>query len=254
MVSGNTGARRVALALVAAGAAAMMALPAWADTGRAIANLHLTLDVAGNPGVTFVTGEDRDAVVDANTGFGDYLAEGSGSAGFGHLVFTEDLSAYAYAHSAPESFAYYMTHIEPGLIMTAMNTTSSAIDFKIVLSSDLFLDGYVVGPTGRATARAAYLFTGVNSAIPDDPDRFTNNIRIDLPAEGYGVDFPSHTHTTLIQTLLPGSRYTLTLNSSRVAAIASAGLVPEPETWTLLLCGFFGAGAIVRRRRLAGAA
>lgn len=46
---------------------------------------------------------------------------------------------------------------------------------------------------------------------------------------------------------------TLAYNASSNAVLYSTGAIPEPATWAMMLTGFFGMGALLRRRRNAAA-
>ena len=202
-----------------------------------------------------------------------------GSNGDGYAAFASASLGEGALHAsalASQALASTDTHWQASAIASMWDTVhwlgpdKGPLEAATLVPLDLEIDGSL---HGIATARARVYFgydndydieslpwidlsngtTRVldNLFIPLTPDPMYVFVQLDVEATGNGgIGSADFSHTLHVYFDLPDDVTAVTASGAQLQRppVASAA-VPEPAAWALMLTGFFGAGAALRRRR-----
>lgn len=160
----------------------------------------------------------------------------------------DDTPAVAISPGNPYAFSIPGDAPSGGTLYFLNDTFKLLTDFHIRLSTFADIDINNIGPEGPLPLPVppgrVYVFPSANCynakicTVETGPD--TGQTYHDIgPARIFGVTYAS----------VPGADHSLSIEIEFTPSVA-----PEPQTWALMLAGFFGAGAVLRRRRATVAA
>jgi hypothetical protein len=217
-----------------AAAAAALSLTAFAGS----ANAAVVLGLSSDGGTTIVPGTDLNPLADVLNGFdvfAGFQLSTNADIGIAPTLLNSTTIDTRFGGERPSTIDVYVTR-------TDVSGPMPAGGYKSSFTNNILPTGWTVRERTYVSAANA-LFTGT---LLGDKTFLTPGTETQFDgALAGGAPYSVTTRYTIAATGSGSALSTITLSSAAV---------PEPGTWALMITGFGGAGALLRRRRQAAVA